>query len=179
MKTDSDIWLTEKAVDVLKEIGIKEGQIILDFGCGAGYYTIPVAKIAGDNGKVYALDKDGNSLDELKNKAKEEKVKNIEIIKTSGEIKIPFEDNSIDVILLYDVIHSYYFSDDERKKVVDEAKRVLKVRGMLSLYPKHMNLEEIKCEIEKEGFYLEKRIFTTLLHYYSLTDGYILNFRRR
>ena len=80
MKTDSDIWLTEKAVDVLKEIGIKEGQIILDFGCGAGYYTIPVAKIAGDNGKVYALDKDGNSLDELKNKAKEEKVKNIEII---------------------------------------------------------------------------------------------------
>ena len=47
-----------RALEVLRRIGIKKGQTVLDFGCGYGAYTIPVAEIVGEQGRVYALDKD-------------------------------------------------------------------------------------------------------------------------
>jgi len=39
-----------RVIDMLKEAGISKGQIILDFSCGYGMYTIPAAKIAGKLG---------------------------------------------------------------------------------------------------------------------------------
>lgn len=33
---------------VLSELGVKAGQVILDFGCGSGTYTIPAAKLVGE-----------------------------------------------------------------------------------------------------------------------------------
>jgi precorrin-6B methylase 2 len=53
------------AIKVLKRIGIRRGQTVLDFGCGYGIYTIPVAKIVGEHGRVYALDKDKEAMDAL------------------------------------------------------------------------------------------------------------------
>ena len=37
--------LESRAIEVLERIGIMRGQAVLDFGCGYGAYTIPVAKI--------------------------------------------------------------------------------------------------------------------------------------
>ena len=62
MESDVDKWLKEKAEKFLKEVGIRKDQTVLDWGCGSGYYTIPAAKIVGDKGKVYALDKSRFSL---------------------------------------------------------------------------------------------------------------------
>ena len=49
--------LESRGLEVLRRIGIKRGQTVLDFGCGYGAYTIPVAEIVGEQGRVYALDK--------------------------------------------------------------------------------------------------------------------------
>ena len=37
----------------------------VDLGCGSGTYTIPIARIVGDKGIVYVLDKDVRVLDKL------------------------------------------------------------------------------------------------------------------
>ena len=50
------------AFEVLEKAGIERGQIVLDFGCGSGTYTLPAARIVGSEGKVYALDKDKKAL---------------------------------------------------------------------------------------------------------------------
>ena len=42
----------------LNKLDIREGQIILDYGCGIGSYTFPIAKLVGESGRVYALDKE-------------------------------------------------------------------------------------------------------------------------
>jgi len=44
MKSETDKWLKELVELALKEIGLKKGQIVLDFGCGDGYYTIPCSE---------------------------------------------------------------------------------------------------------------------------------------
>jgi len=140
----------------------------------------------GEEGKVYAIDEDGEALDELMKSAVLEKVRNIEIVKASEELKIPVEDESIDVVLLYDVLHYI----EERRKIIDEVHRVMKTNGFLSIYPKHhkldsplsglanLTLEDIIKEVEISNFYLERKSFKRLVHVDNYDKGYILNFRR-
>jgi len=74
-----------RILEILKQIGIKRGQTVLDFGCGYGAYTIPVAEIVGEQGRVYALGKDKEALDELMQRGESAGLKNIDRMETSGE----------------------------------------------------------------------------------------------
>ncbi|MCK4689430.1 MAG: hypothetical protein KAT41_03940 [Candidatus Marinimicrobia bacterium] len=62
---DNEIWVTKYSEKLLREVGIKKDQVVLDFGCRIGNYTITVARIVGQNGYVYALDTNKESLNEL------------------------------------------------------------------------------------------------------------------
>ncbi len=35
---------------------VREGNVALDIGCGPGFFTVPLARLAGDRGRVYAVD---------------------------------------------------------------------------------------------------------------------------
>ena len=186
MNTEVKKWIEEDGIKFLQEIGIKKGQTMLDFGSGEGHYTIPASKVVGTSTKVYALDKDRNVLDKLKNAAEKSNIKNIELIKEDS--KIPLENNSLDAVLCYDVIH--YENKKKRIAVYNEIYRVLKKGGLFSVYPKHhkedyplmeladIDLESVVEEIEKAGFILKSKLLKTLLHDEYYNQGYILNFRR-
>jgi ubiquinone/menaquinone biosynthesis C-methylase UbiE len=47
-----DFFLPRK--NILKEVGIKPGFHVLDYGCGSGSYITAVAELAGKSGKIYA-----------------------------------------------------------------------------------------------------------------------------
>jgi len=51
-------WLEQGDMEFFIKIGLKKGQIALDFGCGAGNYAIPAVVNVGREGRVYALDKE-------------------------------------------------------------------------------------------------------------------------
>jgi len=167
-------------VRILQRIGIKNGQTILDFGCGSGTYTIPVAKIVGKEGKVYALDKDKNALDNLMKKAKLDGLKNIRRIATSGELRIELPDESVDVSIIFDVFHRYYFHQiDDRKRLLDEIYRITKTNGFVSVWPKHME-SEARDEIEGANFYMEREYFGTLIHdNKDIETGKVINFIKK
>lgn len=171
-------WLRGEGEQFLRDIGIKNGKIVLDFGCGEGHYTIPAAKVVGEKGKVYAVDKNKTSLKYLMEMAASEGIKNIIPMKTSEELRIELEDESIDVILLYDVLHSHYFVQGERRRILKEVYRIAKTDALISIFPKHMVLEEIKKEVENTGFYLEREIFKRLVHNDYFDRDYVLNFRK-
>jgi len=172
--------LASQAFEILETVGIKTGQIVLDFGCGSGTYTIPAAKIVGEQGKVFALDRDRKALDELMQKAESARLKNIERIDTSGESKFGLADESIDVVLLFDVFHHYYFPDkDARKRLLEEIYRVMKPSAFILVWPKHME-SEAKDEIKNANFYLEEEHSETLIHDNKDRErGQILNFRKK
>ena len=172
--------LEAPALEVLEKAGIKRGKTVLDFGCGSGTYTIPAAKIVGKEGRVYALDKDKKVLDELMQKAESAGLRNIKRIDTSGELKIPLADESVDIVLLYDVFHSYYFSQvADRRKLLEEVYRVSKRDALISVWPKHME-SEAKEEIESANFYLHREYSGTLIHdNEDIEKGKVLNFRKK
>ena len=181
-------WETNDGVEFLKKIGLKSGQTVLDFGCRVGHYTIPAAKVVGNKGIVYAVDKEQEALNELRQKVKAHNLKNVRIIKASGEIELDFESESIDVVLFYDVLH--YLGKNDRKKLYQKAFRVLKQDGLLSVYPKHtledepimefqnLSLGEIKQEVQNSNFVFEKKHCGFISHDDGLNKGCVLNFRK-
>jgi len=178
-------WETAGGVKFLKRIGLKSSQTVLDFGCRVGHYTIPAAKVVGNNGIVYAVDKEQQAQNELGQKATRLNLRNIRIINTSGQVQIDLENNSIDVVLFYDVLHY-----QEREKLYAEAHRVLKQDGMLSVYPKHsleddpimefqnLSLGEIKKEIQNSNFVFGKKHCGFISHDDDLNQGCVMNFRK-
>jgi precorrin-6B methylase 2 len=63
----------------LETLGLREGMTFMDIGCGYGFFTIPAAQIIGKSGKVYAVDIDSTSINQLKRDALEKGLKNIHI----------------------------------------------------------------------------------------------------
>jgi len=180
MLRESKHSLKARAFQVLERVGIKASQTVLDFGCGSGTYTIPAAKIVGNRGKVYALDKEEGVLDDLMRTADSAGLTNIERMDTAGGTQIALASGSVDAVLLFDVFHDYYFSSlDERQELLTEIYRILKPHGLLSVYPKHMETEA-KDEIESADFSLENEHSATLIHEGKhLERGQILNFKKK
>lgn len=174
-------WMDKEGEIILREIGIKKGQQILDFGCGTGVYTVFASRIVGGSGKVYALDSDEEGLlRDLISKIEKEKIKNIEIIKTSGEIEFPLSDESMDVVLMYDILH--LLDDDERNKLFMEASRVLIKGGFVSYHAthrggnEHFNLDKIHNKMKANGLYFNAEFKRPMFHWAWIEDSLILNY---
>lgn len=174
-----DKWLDGKGEAILREAGIKKGHVVLDFGCGSGNYTIPAAKIVGEKGVVYALDKNRWKLDNLMRRAGSHGLINIIRIDTSGEIDTRLSDGSIDVILLYDVFWYFPLRDRRLTLLLDELYRVSKPNALLSVFPKHIDAERLKEKIESHGFTFTNMLSGNFLHDNRLEKGEILNFKTK
>jgi ubiquinone/menaquinone biosynthesis C-methylase UbiE len=172
--------LEQKVLEMMQRIGIRNGQTVLDFGCGSGTYTIPVARIVGKKGKVYALDKDKHALDNLTKNAHLARLKNIGKMATSGELTIELADKSVDVTLLFDVFHRYYFPQmSDRKRLLGEIYRITKTGGFVSVWPKHMETE-VRAEMEAANFCLEDAFLETLIHdNKDVETGKVINFIKK
>lgn len=165
--------------EILKRTGIKEGQIILDFGCGSGNYTISAAKIIGNKGKIYAADEDRYKLKELVQETKSAGLKNIEVRETSGELNFGFKKDTFDVVLLYDIFWYFSLQSSKLPELLKEVYRILKPDGFISVYPEHIETKRLKQKIEKYGFCLENRFQGKIIHEGKPTQGQILNFKKK
>ena len=133
------LWLDGNASEVLSEIGVGEGHSILDFGCGSGTYSIPAAKLIGKNGKVYSLDVSQSSLKKISSKAESEGLDNIVTLLSAGKPKIPIDDESLNHVLLIDVLQEI----SNKEKLFEEIHRVLKPEGLVIVYPMHIDIDEV------------------------------------
>lgn len=105
---------------------IKEGDIVLDLGSGAGFDCFLAAKKVGDSGRVIGVDMTESMVDKARQIAIKNDYKNVEF--RLGDIeKLPVEDNSIDVAISNCVINLA----PDKLKVFKEVSRVLKKGGKM------------------------------------------------
>ncbi|MDY6865315.1 MAG: class I SAM-dependent methyltransferase [Halobacteriota archaeon] len=133
--------------NTLQEVLIEPGSYVLDFGCGPGSYSIACSEMVGTEGKVFALDIHPLAIESLQNRISKMRLTNIKTILSSCETGL--DDNSIDIILLYDVFH--YLK--KRYDVQKELYRVLKPNGVLSFSDHHMEEENIILGMTEKGFF--------------------------
>jgi ArsR family transcriptional regulator len=105
---------------------IKEGDIVLDLGSGAGFDCFLAARKVGNYGKVIGIDMTKNMILKANDNAKKYGYKNVEF--RFGDIdNLPVDSNSIDVIISNCVINLA----PDKLKVFKEAHRVLKKNGRM------------------------------------------------
>ncbi len=132
---------------ILEEVNIEQGNHILDFGCGHGSYTFIASESVGDEGKVYAQDVVRLALDMIEKKASKLKLDNISTICSDCSTGIP--DESIDVVLLYDVFHLL----GDPGAVLEELRRVLRPDGIMSFSDHHMSGRNILSCVTEDSLF--------------------------
>lgn len=116
---------------MVQGFGVRPGDHIADFGAGHGFFTIPLARGAGPNGKVYAIDVQDSALDAIRSKAGFEHLLNIEYVR--ADLDIPggsrLKDRFIDLVVMANVL----FQAENKETMLREAWRILREGGGLAM----------------------------------------------
>ncbi len=130
----------------------KEAQnlVVLDLGCGPGYYSIPLAQ--NINGTLIVMDIREKMLKITRDRAEKKNISNINYLKGDSS-QIDLADDYVDLICINLVLGEIVKLDES----IDEMARILKPTGricvMESKFDDHfMNIEEVREIFEKKGF---------------------------
>ncbi|MBA7600230.1 2-methoxy-6-polyprenyl-1,4-benzoquinol methylase [subsurface metagenome] len=138
-------WNPQKQV---KKFPLKEGMTVVDYGCGPGRYTIPIAKLVGEKGKVFALDIQPIAISTVNKKAAKEGLTNIEAILLDS-YDTGIQEATVDLVLLIDTFHM--ISDYDA--LFREIHRILKQDGFLFMDPGHMKMPQAREIVESSDLF--------------------------
>ena len=118
---------------------IKKDMVVLDIGCGPGFFTIEISKLLKKSGKVIAADLQEEMLLKLKDKINREKLNNIKLHKTEkSSINL---NEKVDFILVFFMLHEV----PNQKTFLEELKGLLNKDGKILI-------SEPKFHVKKEDF---------------------------
>lgn len=105
-----------KIPEVIKCLKLKPGDVIADIGAGTGAFVIPFAKAVAPSGKALAVDLWPDLLDYMNEKAKKERVSNLQtVLAALDDPKLPMK---VDVAFFHDVFHNANDRQGYLKKLV-------------------------------------------------------------
>jgi ubiquinone/menaquinone biosynthesis C-methylase UbiE len=152
------------ASKILRSIGLKKGDILLDIGAGTGFFTLPALKIVGSKGKVIATDVSEEMLTTLKTNVKGNQP-NLELLQTPGNTT-GLKNIAADVVFMAFVLHEVA----DPAGYIEEVKGLLKAGGKLAILewekkqtptgpPEHDRLEmtEVVKLLHDSGLIIEKQ----------------------
>jgi len=92
-----------KIEEVVSRLKLKPGDVVADIGAGTGVFSGPLALAVAPTGTLLAVDIDQGLLDHIAQRAREEKVTNIQPV--LGEFDDPNLPTRVDVAFFHDVLH--------------------------------------------------------------------------
>jgi FkbM family methyltransferase len=124
---------------------IERGQKVLDLGCGSGTFTIAIAKMVGETGKVIAIDAQDEMLQILRKKAAKEGLGSRIVTHRSEPDRIGVSDK-VDFALAFYMIHEV----PDVEAFLKEVASLIKDRGkLLIVEPKfHVSATSFKKTLE-------------------------------
>jgi len=109
---------------LVSKLKVGPKDVVLDFGCGPGFFTIALAKISA---KTIGVDISPRMLERAAGYARKNGVA-VELMQSDGR-KIELNDESVDLVLAVHVLHEV----EDRPKVLGEFFRILRLGGRLAI----------------------------------------------
>jgi ubiquinone/menaquinone biosynthesis C-methylase UbiE len=117
-----------KPDEVLKALGLQQGQKVADIGAGGGYFALRFAEVVGTDGQVFAVDTNPMFLEFIQNRAKERGLGNVETVLATKE-RAPLPRKSLSLIFMRNVCHHLA----KRVEYFTQLKNALKTRGRIAI----------------------------------------------
>ena len=93
-----------KMDEIVARLGLKPGNTVADIGAGSGLFEVPLGKAVSPGGKVYAVDIDAGFFPQIKKKADEAHLTDVQTV--LGKYTDPnLPDKNIDLVFFHDVLH--------------------------------------------------------------------------
>lgn len=109
---------------------IKNGDTVIDLGCGPGYFSIDMAQMVGNAGKIYSVDLQKKMLETVETKAKSKGLADRMMLHNCPQNKIGLKDDlKADFILAFYMVHE----TPDHINFLKEIKTLLKKRGLFLL----------------------------------------------
>jgi len=129
---------------------VRAGMSVLDFGCGPGGFSLAAGRLAGRHGRVYSVDVQPIALRTVWRRAARQGLGNV--IPLSAERIGEIPDESMDMVLAYDVLHIHP-EPQWRRDVVGLLHRVLKPKGVLSARDHHLDNTALTAMLTEGGLF--------------------------
>lgn len=116
------------APSILQKLGLNADiKDAVEFGSGYGTFSIKAASLI--SGNLYAIDIEKEMIESLNEKIKAGNISNIIIIQKDFVAEgTGLEDNSIDYVMMFNILHA-----EEPEKLLREANRILKSGGKIGI----------------------------------------------
>jgi ubiquinone/menaquinone biosynthesis C-methylase UbiE len=111
---------------ILSSIGLREGDVFVDIGCGEGFFALPAARRIGKAGRVFALDINSDAIARIREQAESEGLSQVSAEIKEAEAAVVCE-GCADIVFFGNDLHD--FSDPGR--VIRNAHMMLKPSGRL------------------------------------------------
>lgn len=108
---------------------------------------MPVSRLAGEQGRVYALDRDPFAIEAVNKLVFRKRLTNVSTV--LSDCHTGLASRSIDIVLLYDVVHRL----EARYNVLAELHQVLKDSGILSVSDHHLERGEVIRMVGEGGLF--------------------------
>ena len=119
---------------------IGTGMTVLDLGCGPGFFSIEIAKLLHDSGKVIAADLQEGMLEKVNKKIKGTELEQRVDLHKCEDDKVGITEK-VDFILAFYMIHEV----PDQDKLFEELKSILKPEGKIYII-------EPKFHVSKKSF---------------------------
>jgi ubiquinone/menaquinone biosynthesis C-methylase UbiE len=134
---------------------IHESDIVADIGCGPGFFTIPLAKLVGPKGKVYAVDIQKGMLDKLKTNAEKCRFTDRIILHQCDPESLGLTE-SVDFCICFWMVHEV----PSKERLFGELRKVIKNGGRLLVSEPivHVSKSNFKITVQmavEQGFRVE------------------------
>jgi ubiquinone/menaquinone biosynthesis C-methylase UbiE len=130
----------------LEGINDLKGKNVLEIGCGTGFFTIPAARIVGEQGSLVSMDILQDSVDLVSGKVAESGLRNVRVMKGNA-LKTDLPDKSFQTVILFGIIPAPMIP---LKELMKELHRVLDLEGTLAVWPP---IPGLRRSILKTGFF--------------------------